>query len=141
MDGGGFGGKKLGHGPRTRTCYICGRQYGLTSFDIHVKQCRALWESRQALLPKKERKPCPADPGMGHVGHNDAGDANDAIHGGGPHSQEALDEMNRLASEAYNSVALSTCAHCGRSFLNEKLIIHNRSCTAEHPGKRVGAKH
>ena len=29
--------KSLGKAPRVRTCYICGRGYGLSSFDIHIK--------------------------------------------------------------------------------------------------------
>lgn len=29
--------KSLGKAPRTRTCYICGRGYGLSSFEIHLK--------------------------------------------------------------------------------------------------------
>lgn len=31
--------------------------------------------------------------------------------------------------------ALVACAYCGRTFLPEKLEIHNRSCTPEHPAK------
>lgn len=30
-------------GPITRLCHVCGRQYGLSSFDIHLKQCKKLW--------------------------------------------------------------------------------------------------
>ena len=37
-------------------------------------------------------------------------------------------------------MSLSVCQHCGRSFLNEKLLIHNRSCTADNPARRVTAK-
>ena len=34
-------------------------------------------------------------------------------------------------------VALARCEYCGRTFLPEKLIIHNRSCTAEKPARAV----
>lgn len=30
-------------GPITRVCHVCGRQYGLSSFGIHLKQCKKLW--------------------------------------------------------------------------------------------------
>lgn len=43
-------------------CYICGRKYGTTSFDIHVKQCKEMWEKTESQKPKNERKPCPEPP-------------------------------------------------------------------------------
>ena len=48
--------------PRARVCYICGRQYMLHSFDIHVVQCRDLFEKREMQKPVKERRSCPQDP-------------------------------------------------------------------------------
>lgn len=45
---------------------------------------------------------------------------------GGEGGAMTLEEMNKLASEAFNSVALDICEFCGRSFLVEKLAIHNR---------------
>lgn len=58
--GGGMGGSMKSGGspsPKKRTsprasggmppgvvCYICGRKYGTKSFDIHVKQCKDMWE-------------------------------------------------------------------------------------------------
>lgn len=134
--------KKMSSGPKTRMCYICGRQYGLSSFDIHIKQCKDLWVAREALKIKSERKPVPSDPcagggsGMGGVCGVDA-----LNNKGAPGSPKLnLDEMNRMASETFNTVSLSQCEHCGRSFLHEKLIIHNRSCTADKPGRRAPVK-
>jgi hypothetical protein len=49
-------------GPAGITCYICGRKYGTRSIDIHVKQCRDLWEKTEANKPKKERRQCPDEP-------------------------------------------------------------------------------
>ena len=48
-----------------------------------------------------------------------------------------LDEINRLASAAFNAETLDTCKFCGRTFLSEKLLIHNRSCTVDNPARRV----
>ena len=136
--------KVLTSGPKTRMCHICGRQYGLNSFEIHLKQCKDLWIAREALKDKSERKPVPRDPseggGMsnsGSVAGIGSGSINSAASTGG-----AIDlaEINRLASETYNTVSLSVCANCGRSFLNEKLLIHNRSCTPENPARRVAAR-
>lgn len=140
----GSGEKKLGAGPKTRTCYICGRQYGLSSIEIHIKQCRELWIAREALLPRKEKRPIPIDPNAGGAsGRRSEGQVgpHDIIHGTRGTRNDAdleLDEVNRLAGEAFNTTALSACEHCGRTFLNEKLPIHNRSCTRQNPGRRVG---
>jgi len=35
-------------GPPGILCYICGRKYGTTSFDIHVKQCKDMWEKTES---------------------------------------------------------------------------------------------
>ena len=131
--------KKISSGPKTRMCYICGRQYGLSSFDIHIKQCRDLWVAREALKIKSERKPVPSDPCAGGNGGICGVDAlNNKSAPGSPKMN--LDEMNRMASETFNTVSLSQCEHCGRSFLHEKLVIHNRSCTADKPGRRAPVK-
>ena len=110
-------GRTLSSAPKIRVCHICGRQYGVHSFEIHLRQCKDLWTSREALKEKNERKILPPDPS----GNNESD----------------LDELNRLANEIYNTVSLSTCLHCGRSFLTERLILHNRSCTFDNPGKRA----
>lgn len=126
--------KKLTSGPKTRMCHICGRQYGVNSFEIHLKQCKELWVSRESLKDKSDRKPLPPDPTQG-------GDPTSASKRSSNGEKAAsLDEMNRLASDTFNSVSLSTCDHCGRSFLHEKLLIHNRSCTASNPARRLAPK-
>ena len=133
--------KKMSPGPKTRMCYICGRQYGLSSFEIHIKQCRELWIAREALKIKSERKPVPSDPCAGGAGGGSQS-ASDALNNKGQSGKSGmnLEEINRMASETFNTVSLSQCEHCGRSFLHEKLVIHNRSCTADKPGRRAPTK-
>ncbi len=53
-------------------------------------------------------------------------------------SAEAVDSLNEAARASADSL-LAPCAFCGRTFLPERLLIHNRSCTAEHPAKRTVA--
>jgi len=48
--------------PVALMCYICGREYGTRSLEIHIPQCRKKWENEQALLPIKERRKCPEPP-------------------------------------------------------------------------------
>jgi hypothetical protein len=88
-------------------------------------------------------KPGPIDPYVGGVnghGRSERVGPQDlfAVHSAGRAACAELDEMNRLASEGYNTIALGAWEHRGRTFLNEKLVIPNRSCTCERPGKRVG---
>ena len=56
--------KKKGkaHGPRMRTCYICGRDFGSSSLSIHEPQCMKKWEAEMELLPPGERRPRPVRP-------------------------------------------------------------------------------
>lgn len=106
--------------PKSVICYICGRQYMLHSYPIHVAQCRELFEKRESLKPAKERRKLPPDP-----------------YANKKPTALSLDEMNEAASSAYKE-SLAQCEHCGRRFLPEKLIVHQRSCTATNPAKRVG---
>mmetsp|Transcript_14523 Transcript_14523/g.21374 ORF Transcript_14523/g.21374 Transcript_14523/m.21374 type:complete len:287 (-) Transcript_14523:262-1122(-) len=126
--------------PKARICHVCGRQYGLASFEIHLKQCKKLWVDRENQKPRHERKPLPPTPRAS--GGGGGGSSEQAVGGGNTSgadmSQAELDAMNAAAQDAYNNEALSTCLYCGRSFLPEKLLIHNKSCTAEKPAKRVG---
>jgi hypothetical protein len=48
--------------PNAVICYICGRQYGTSSIDIHLKACKKKWELEQEKKPPKERKSCPNGP-------------------------------------------------------------------------------
>jgi hypothetical protein len=145
MDGlGGASSKPLTAPPKTRICYICGRQYGLHSYEIHLKQCKDLWIAREAhKSDPRERKKLPEDPALrlqgGGAGGSAEGEVSAAKAVSAPSGAGApsLDELNKLASAAFNTEALDTCAYCGRTFLPEKLITHNKSCTADKPARRV----
>ena len=119
--------KAISKGPKTRMCYICGRQYGLSSYEIHLKQCKDLWVARESQKPTSERKPLPPEPKINI-------DSDNELNGGNIPSKvvsskksvNAIDALNIAASETFNKVSLSQCEYCGRSFLQEKLAIHNK---------------
>ena len=50
---------KIAVKPKALVCYICGREYGTRSLEIHLKTCAKKWEYEQDKLPKNKRKPCP----------------------------------------------------------------------------------
>lgn len=131
--------KKLAPGPKTRVCYVCGRQYGLHSFEIHLKQCKELWIAREAEKDPRVRKPLPEDPmlKLGIALDEASQGSGNGGGGGGALSARKLEEINRISTQAFNTEALSACEFCGRTFLPEKLAIHNKSCTADNPARKV----
>ena len=112
-------------------CHICGREYGTASLTIHLPQCAKLWKDRQKLLPRKERRPVPKAPsGLSELSQLRF-DVNDA--------DGSIERFNKQQMDAFTSKALVQCQHCGRRFLEEKLPVHQRSCTADKPAAAVGS--
>jgi endogenous inhibitor of DNA gyrase (YacG/DUF329 family) len=110
--------------PKARICPICGRPTLLPGYAQHVVQCKDLYERREMAKPPKERRPLPANvldfssSGNGKMGN--------------------LDDLNDAAFKSFQQT-LVPCKNCGRKFVSEKLLIHNRSCTAAHPAKPVSS--
>lgn len=48
--------------PRTVVCYICGREFGSASIEIHRPQCAKKWEAQEAKKPPEQRRPLPTEP-------------------------------------------------------------------------------
>ena len=64
---GGLGGKTRAPGalrPKALMCYICGREFGTASLEIHIPQCQKKWELVQVQLQPKDRRKCPEAPKM-----------------------------------------------------------------------------
>lgn len=55
--------------PPTIFCYICGRQYGSRSIEIHIPQCLKKWELQNERLPKNQRRPPPPRPEITQQGY------------------------------------------------------------------------
>ena len=70
-----------------------------------------------------ERKPLPKEPEVG-----------DQLGGGG-----SLAAQNEAAQQVFNNEALEACENCGRTFLKDRLKVHQKSCTQSSPAARVGA--
>ena len=47
---------------------------------------------------------------------------------GGGNNQAALDQYNDATAKNYNDNVLEKCGNCGRTFLPDRLIVHQRSC-------------
>ncbi|EQC40145.1 hypothetical protein SDRG_02795 [Saprolegnia diclina VS20] len=114
--------------PKVRLCYVCGREYGLSSFEIHLKQCKLLWIAQEEKKPLRERRPVPEPPQELPIEANVLYQL----------SPDELEAQNRAAARAFEEKVMEKCAYCGRTFNPERLAIHNRSCTAERPARAVG---
>jgi len=95
--------------PNTMICHICGRKYTTHSIDIHVPQCQKLWNERQAKEPPSKRKPCPQMP-----------------------KRYDKNKQNEVAMDIFNKHAMSACKYCGRTFYEDRLAVHIRSCERHH---------
>ena len=96
----------------------------LHSFAIHETQCRAMFEKWENQKPAKDRRKCPDDPMRGYNPNM---------------SMKELDKLNADSQQVWSEQALVRCQNCNRTFLPEKLPIHQRSCTASNPARRVEA--
>ncbi|KAL3666217.1 hypothetical protein V7S43_009001 [Phytophthora oleae] len=96
----------------------------MSSFEIHLKQCKQLWVQTEELKPKNERRPIPKTPPK--IGE-----------GGGGMSRQEVEALNQAAQEAYNVHGMEKCEFCGRTFAEGRLAIHNKSCTADTVSKKV----
>jgi hypothetical protein len=105
-----------------------GRPTLIHGYDFHVEQCRTLFDKRESLKPPHERRKCPADPAL--MDYRFEGFKSSKL------SQRDLDELNQASNKTFIGT-LSVCRNCGRSFLPDKLIIHNKSCTSNNPARRV----
>ena len=117
-----------GQRPRGLICPLCGREYGTASLQIHMKSCRQKYELQQQELPKHMRKS--ADKIIAAYEQNQAM-MNAMASGGGTYN---FDAMNDQAFDTFNKEALVPCSNCGRTFLPDRLIVHQRSCL-KHPKK------
>lgn len=112
---GGGGNKGFAAKPRAVACYICGREFGTASIEIHLKSCKKKWIDNEAQKPKHQRRPLPQEPA--------------ALKGGGI-DYNNLDAFNSAVQDNYNKNVLVPCGGCGRTFLPESLAKHIKGCKA-----------
>ncbi|XP_008838462.1 zinc finger protein 474 [Nannospalax galili] len=102
--------------PRFRICYICGREFGSQSLAIHEPQCLEKWRVENSKLPKHLRRPEPSKP--------------QPLGGSGAYSLQTANEDAFQSSQAQ----LLPCEPCGRKFLPDRLLAHQRSCKPKSEG-------
>ncbi|XP_069348874.1 zinc finger protein 474 [Eulemur rufifrons] len=113
--------------PGFRVCYVCGREFGSQSLAIHEPQCLEKWRIENSKLPKHLRRPEPSKP--------------QPVSASGSYSLQAANEAAFQSAQAQ----LLPCDSCGRTFLPDRLLVHQRSCkpkgedpTAPNPHRSDG---
>ncbi|KAE8635546.1 hypothetical protein XENTR_v10002657 [Xenopus tropicalis] len=107
--------------PPTVVCYICGREFGTKSISIHEPQCLQKWNLENDRLPKNLRRPEPKKPEVRSIGAKGSYD---------------LVSLNKAAWQSAQS-QLVACDICGRTFLPDRLLVHQRSCKPKKPSSQV----
>ncbi|XP_010157402.1 PREDICTED: zinc finger protein 474-like, partial [Eurypyga helias] len=118
-------------------CYICSHEYGTKSISIYELKCLKKWHQENDMLPKHLRRPEPKKP-ESHISVL-------------PHapglkkiisvlfffrktyslsSAKGFYDLDSLNEAAWISAQnqLVPCDICGRTFLPDRLIIHQHSC-------------
>ena len=90
--------------PTALVCYLCGREFGTASLDIHLKSCTKKWDTQEAYKPARDRKPLPQPPSE-----------ITALADGAP-SDSQMKLYNDAATEQFNNLVLEPCTRCGRTF-------------------------
>ena len=103
--------------PRTIVCYICGREYGKASIEIHLKTCKKKWEELESQKPPRQRRALPQEPP--NWGSNKEFSQM---------SPSDIQNLNEASFKSYNTVSLVPCNGCGRTFNPESLEKHMKGC-------------
>uniref|UniRef100_A0A8C6FP40 C2HC/C3H-type domain-containing protein n=1 Tax=Moschus moschiferus TaxID=68415 RepID=A0A8C6FP40_MOSMO len=99
--------------PGFQVCYICGREFGSQSLGIHEPQCLEKWRVENSKLPKHLRRPEPSKP--------------PPLSGSGSYTLQAANEAAAQSSQAQ----LLPCEACGRTFLPDQLLVHQRKSVSK----------
>lgn len=115
-------------------CYICGRNFGTTSIEIHEQACLAKFRKENNELPKKERRPEPIKPQTNKEAIEQMMKEKKL---GGNKEYNELAAINDINAAAYNQ-NLVPCPNCQRTFNADALKFHAKACNNRHQSRKVG---
>lgn len=105
--------------PPLKVCYICGREFGSHSIAIHEPKCLEKWRIENNQLPKHLRRPKPRKP--------------EILTGSGSCTLADENEAPYYSAQAQ----LVPCRNCGRTFLPDRLPVHERCCKGGSSAARL----
>ncbi|KAJ8672994.1 hypothetical protein QAD02_004255 [Eretmocerus hayati] len=99
--------------PRSVTCYVCGRDFGSASFPIHEPKCLERFHRENKELPTTQRRNVPERPNL-PIDHEDW----------------------NAAAWSQSQALLIPCSNCKRTFLPDRLAVHEKTCRAQPKSNR-----
>jgi hypothetical protein len=104
-------------------CYICGREYGTKSLEIHLKTCKLKFLNNEGIDPnsKNARNSLPNPP-------ENIEEILEKCSIGESIGSNLLENFNKNSQKIYNEISLKKCLGCNRTFNKEALEVHLRSC-------------
>ena len=117
-----------GQRPRTVKCPLCGTEFAISSWKIHIKSCRNKELKNQQYLPKKYWKDVDTIIENFKKGL-EGGNTKVKIKASGKYD---IDGLNEDAFKDNNDSNLIQCNSCGRKFLAERIPAHQKICF-KHP--------
>ena len=117
-----------GQRPRTCKCPLCGTEFAISSWKIHIKSCRNKEIKNQIYLPKKYWKDVDTIIENFKKGL-EGGNTKVKINASGKYD---IDGLNKEAFNNNNENNLIECSSCKRKFLPERIPAHQKICF-KHP--------
>ena len=117
-----------GQRPRTCKCPLCGTEFAISSWKIHIKSCRNKEIKSQQYLPKKYWKDVDTIIENFKKGL-EGGNTKVKIKASGKYD---IDNLKEEAFIENNDNNLVKCESCGRKFLPERIAVHQKICF-KHP--------
>lgn len=118
--------------PPTKQCYICGREFGSRSIDIHEPQCMKKWQIENRKLPISERKAVPKKPESKPTILSAASSI--MIPPTNVCADDTTDKsVQRYFMNCYSEFErdLVPCKRCGRTFAPDRHRLHEQHCNAK----------
>ena len=121
--------------PPSVVCYICGREYGTKSIEIHEPQCLKKWKIENSKLSISERKPLPRKPEkrpkLARVVSTESSITVQSLpQGRDIYPNEVMEEYFQHCYAEFQKELLP-CKKCGRTFAPERHVKHIRNCNAK----------
>jgi hypothetical protein len=116
----------FGQKPNFLICYICGREFGKHSLEIHIKKCiekqTEIAEQEKSSKSKSKnmyKNPEELENIFSKLALNEEVNANEIL------------EYNKIANEIFRENTMKPCPNCNRRFLPDRLEVHLKSCKSK----------
>jgi len=117
-------------------CYICGREYGTKSIEIHEPQCLKKWKIENSKLSISVRKPLPRKPEKKTKASSSILSTESSVvvqrlpQDRNIYPNEVMEEYFQHCYAEFQKELLPS-KKCGRMFAPERHVKHIRNCNAK----------